>query len=274
MSLLNGSSVKAKEVLDYCMANESSELRAKVWEIVSLSGLEPNDPMFLALLLTGQMRVLLVAAPNELNRLLSEWKIESASSLSEISNAVFSVKKTQIEQADAIKEKIEAVSNKCVSDIKEAGMGTVGAIADANDETLDRVQQTKKQVEALSTKLAQLNAKFDEREHKSTKEMNAFLEWASKIAKRQETVNQQIERSVSGIGKIQRNKVWLKIAEGFWSMPVLVACFSIAIGGTWWVASTKYNHPNNVFGRRLVEENIEQINICLENEALECTFKM
>ncbi len=72
MSLLNGSAVQAREVIDFCMANESPELKAKVFEILSRSGLEPNDPMFMALLLTGQMRVLIEAAPEGLNRLLSE----------------------------------------------------------------------------------------------------------------------------------------------------------------------------------------------------------
>lgn len=62
MSLLNGSAVQAREVIDFCMANESPELKAKVFEILSRSGLEPNDPMFMALLLTGQMRVLIEAA--------------------------------------------------------------------------------------------------------------------------------------------------------------------------------------------------------------------
>ena len=274
MSLLNGSANKAREVIDFCMANESPELKAKVFEIISRSELEPNDPMFMALLLTGQMRVLIEAAPADLNRLLSEWKEESASSLSEISNAVSEVKKTQIEQAETIKENMEAVSNKCVLDIKEAGMGTVGAIADASSENYERLQRNLKQIEQLESKVAQLDAKFDEREQKSIENMNALIGWVNKTTQKQEAVNQQIALSVSGIDQIQRNKIWLRIADGFWSMPALVACMLIAMGGTWWVASTRYNHPNNVFGRRLVEENIEQINICLENEALECTFKM
>ena len=100
MSLLNG---QAREVLDYCLSSESPQMRAKVYEIINLSGLEPSDPMFLILALTGQMRVFLEAAPAELGELLSEWKSESASSLSEISSAISRVKETQQEQAEAIK---------------------------------------------------------------------------------------------------------------------------------------------------------------------------
>ncbi|HEY9772146.1 MAG TPA: DUF6753 family protein [Coleofasciculaceae cyanobacterium] len=272
MSLLNGSAVKAREVIDFCMANESPELKAKVFEIISRSGLEPNDPMFMALLLTGQMRVLIEAAPKDLNRLLSEWKEESASSLSEITEAISLVAKQQQKQAETIKENMEAVSNKCVSDIKEAGMGTVGAIADASSENFERLQHNLKQIERLESEVAELDAKIFAREQKSMKEMNAFVEWASNITKRQETVNQQIDRSISGIGKIQQNKIWLRIADGFWSFPALVAFGLILIVGTWWVASTRYNHPHNVFGRDVVDWNVDRINNCRETNNPKCTF--
>lgn len=237
MSLLNGNAVQAREVLDFCMANESPELKAKVFEIISHSGLEPDDPMFMALLLTGQMRVFLEAAPAELHRLLSEWKQESADSLSEISNAISRVKRTQIEQAEAIEESMEAVCNKCVSDIKDAGMGTVGAIAEANSETLEQIRQTKQQNEKLWEKLVQLDAKFDAREQRSAKNINALIEWVGTTTKRQERVNQQISKSLSKVEKIQQDKVWLKIAEVFWSIPALVVSGLILVVGTWWFAS-------------------------------------
>ena len=238
MSLLNGNAVKAREVIDFCMANESPELKAKVVEIISRSGLEPDDPMFMALLLTGQMRVLIEAAPLDLNRLLSEWKEESASSLSEISSAVSEVKKTQQEQAETIKGNMEAVSNQCVSDIKEAGMGTVGAISEAGSENFEQLQRNLKQIEQLKSKVTQLDAKFDEREQKSIENMNALIGWVNKTTQKQEAVNHQVDILISDVGKIKRNKVWLRIADAFWSMPALVACMLIAMGGTWWVAST------------------------------------
>ena len=244
MSLMGGSANRAREMIDFHLASDPPEFKAKVFEILNFSGLEPNDPMFLALLLTGQIRVFIEAAVEELPQLLSQWKQEMAKSLETLMSAMAEISSSQQKISEAIKDRMEAVSQKCVSDIKEAGMSTVGAIADANDETLDRVQQTKKQVENLSTKLDQLNAKFDEREQKSMKQMNAFIEWASNITKRQETVNQQIERSIFGISKIQQNKIWLRIADGFWSMPALVTSMLIIGVGTWWVASIRYNHPN------------------------------
>ena len=155
--------------------------------------------------------------------------------------------------------------------IKEAGMTSVGAIAEANGETLSQVQQTKRQIEELESKLAQLDANFNGREQKSIENMNAFVEWARNITQRQETVNQQIDRSISGIGKIEQNKIWLRIADGFWSIPALVAFGSILVVGTWWVASTRYNHPHNVFGRDVVDWNVDRINNCRETENPKCT---
>lgn len=237
MSLLNGSANKAREVIDFCMANEPGELKAKVFEIISRSELEPNDPMFMALLLTGQMRVFLEAAPEDLNRLLSEWKEESAKSLSEITEAISLVAEQQQKQAEMIEEKMGAVSQKCVSDIKEAGMSTVSAIADANNETLEQLEQTKKQIENLSAKFAKLDAKLDQREQRRIENANSVVKWANSTTQRQETVNQQVAVLTTEIAKIQRNKVWLKIADGFYSFPVLVACMLIAMGGTWWFTS-------------------------------------
>ena len=269
MSLLNGN---AREVLDFCLSSESPQIRNKVYEIINLSGLDPSDPMFLVLALTGQMRVFLEAAPAELGELLSEWKSESASSLSEIMSAISMVKETQQEQAEAIKGDLESVSQKCVSDIKEAGMASTSAIAEANQETLNQVQQTKKQNEKLFEEIKILHAEFQADRQKNLKNMNALIEWVGNTTQRQETVNEQIEHSISEIGQIQQNKVWLKIANVFWSFPALVVFGLICIGSTWWLASKRYNHPNNVFGRDIVDWNVDRINHCRETKNPKCTF--
>jgi hypothetical protein len=274
MSLLNGHNdgAKAREVLDFCLSNESPDLRAKVYEIIGRSGLDPSDPMFLVLALTGQMRVFLEAAPADLNQLLSEWKQESASSLSKIDSAISLVKQTQLEQAEAIRANMEAVSQKYIAEMKQVGMDSNSAIALANSETLEQIQQTKKQNQDLKSKLTELDAKFDAREQKSIENMNALIAWVNKTTQRQEAVNQQISRSVSGIDQIQRNKVWLKIADVFWSLPALIVGTSIAICGTWMIAYQKYNSPNTVFGRDVVNWNVDRINHCRETNNPKCTF--
>lgn len=50
--------------------------------------------MFLVLALTGQMRVLLEAAPAELSQLLTNWKETSTKSLQQIQQAITLVKST------------------------------------------------------------------------------------------------------------------------------------------------------------------------------------
>jgi hypothetical protein len=230
--------------------------------------------MFLVLALTGQMRVFLEAAPADLNQLLSEWKQESASSLFEITEAIALVKQTNLEQAEAIRANMEAVSQKYIAEMKQIGMDSTSAIAEANCETLEQIQQTKKQNEDLEFKLTKLDAKFDAREQKSIENMNALIAWVNKTTQKQEAVNQQIARSVSGIDQIQRNKIWLKIADGFWSLPALIAGISIFVGGTWMIAYQKYNSPNTVFGRNLVELNVDRINHCFKTNNPKCTFIM
>ena len=129
MSLSISREDRTKEILDLCLNSESPEMQRRVYEIIHLSGLQPSDPMFLVLALTGQMRVFLETAPSELNRLLEEWKNENAASLSEITLAVALVKETQQDLADVISQNLSDISQKCVADFKEAGMATVSAIA-------------------------------------------------------------------------------------------------------------------------------------------------
>lgn len=139
MSKLNR---KAIEVLDVCLASESPEVKAKVYQIIELSELDPTDPMFLVLALTGQMRVLLETAPEELSKLLQEWKEQSDTSLKSIQQAVTQISSTQKQQAENIKRTLEQVSLGYASEMKEVGQATVSAIAEANSETLSYAQST------------------------------------------------------------------------------------------------------------------------------------
>jgi hypothetical protein len=193
MSLLNGHNdgAKAKEVLDFCLSNESPELRAKVYEIIGRSGLDPSEPMFLVLALTGQMRVFLEAAPADLNQLLSEWKQESASSLFEITSAIAKLKQTNLEQAEAIRSNMEAVSQKYIASMKQVGMDSTSAIADAHSENWSQAQRTQRQNEELfeSIKILRAEAKADRQEY--VENMNALIAWVNKTTQKQEAVNQE-----------------------------------------------------------------------------------
>lgn len=272
MSLLNGSAVKAREVIDFCMANESPELKAKVFEILSRSGLEPDDPMFMALLLTGQMRVFLEAAPQELHRLLSEWKLESASSLSEISSVVSEVKKTQVEQAEAIRENMEAVSNKCVSDIKEAGMGTVGAIADASSENFERLQENKEQLEGVLEAFSTLQAEVKADTEVNVENMNALIGWVNKTTNEFKLTNQQTIDSYSELKKLQQNTFWFKSISWYFPLMALfiVGGFSFLAGS--WLMSQKYNTFEERYGRNIFNWNKDRLIKCQNDDNPKCTF--
>jgi hypothetical protein len=255
MSLLDGNDgdgVKAREVLDFCLSNESPELKGKVYEIIGRSGLDPSDPMFLVLALTGQMRVFLEAAPQELNLLLEKWKNQSASSLLEITEAIAKIKQTQQEQAEAIRENMEAVSLGYVTEIKKAGMATTSAIADANSETLEQVQQTKQQSEQLLKKLTALKVNLDADEQQSLKSKRAFVEWLGKITGELNEIRQKLDISHSAIERLQLQTFWLKWAE--WLSPLLAL---IIVGGAGllaggWLTYQNYNTDIDKLGQNII----------------------
>ena len=274
MGLLNGNgsdSAKAKEVLDFCLSAESPQFQAKVYEIIGRSGLEPNDPMFLVLALTGQMRVFLEAAPEELNQLLSEWKEESASSLSKIDSAISLVKQTQLEQAEAIRSNMEAVSQKYIASMKQVGMDSTSAIAEANGETLEQVQQTKRQNEELieEVKVLRAEALADKQSH--IESMNALIGWVNKTTNEFKLTHQQIDASYSALQKLQRKTLWLKFADWYSPLSALVivgvACF--LFGGL--LTFQKYNTEIEQFGRNIVSWNIDRIAHCQETNNPKCT---
>jgi hypothetical protein len=62
-----------------------------------------------------------------------------------------------------------------------------------------------------------------------------------------------------------------KNSRRFWSLPALLALGLIWSGGTWMIASQRYNHPNNIFGREMVDWNIDRINHCYDTNNPKCT---
>jgi len=272
MSLLNGGANRAREMIDFHMASEPPEFKAKVFEILNFSGLEPNDPMFLALLLTGQIRVFLEAAIEELPRLLSEWKQEMAESFSKLKSAMAEISEKSLEQVEAIKENMEAVSQKCVSDIKEAGMSTVGAIADASNETLEQVQETKKQNEELSQTLTTLQAEAKADREKNIENMNALIGWVNKTTNEFKLTNQQTQGSYSELRKLQQKTFWFKSIS--WYFP-LMALFIMGASGFLaggWLSSLKYNTFEEQYGRNIFNWNKDRLIKCENDDNPKCTF--
>lgn len=228
MSLSISREDRAKEVLDLCLSSESPEMQRRVYEIIHLSGLQPSDPLFLVLALTGQMRVFLEAAPLELNRLLNDWKEESTASLSELSKAVALVKQMHSEQAEIVSHDLTRISQKCVADFREAGMTTVGAIADANNETLEQVKQFKKQNEELLKKIEILHAEVKKDKSETLANKKAFAEFVGKTTSDLSLTQKQVSNSYSELKKLQNKTLWLKWAD--WFAPLSAFAITLGVG--------------------------------------------
>ena len=272
MSGLNGRSERARVALESYLSLESPEMRSKVYEIIHLSGLEPDDPMFLVLALTGQMRVFLEAAPEDLGRLLAEWKRESANSLSEVMSAIALVKDTQQKQANAFKENLSEVSQQCVSDFKEVGMDTVGAIADANSETLERLRETSRQNEELLESVKMLRTQVTTEREKSQSGMNDLIGWVNQATLEFKKTQQQVKSSHTELKTLQQKTLWLKFSN--WYLPLLAL---VIVGGTGflsgsWIVTQKYNGPVERFGRNVVDWNLSRISNCQKTDNPKCTF--
>ena len=244
MSRLNG---KTKEVLDACLSNESPEVKAKVYEIINVSGLEADDPMFLILALTGQMRVFLEAAPTELSKLLADWKQRSADSLEEITNAISRVKETQLQQAQTFAENLEQVSNQCVADIKEAGMAATSAIAEANSETLASAKSACDETRNLKQEISRLHAGVERNRQQNEVVSQAFLGKTSETINGLDNAIVQINRLGVAIQRLQKSTVQMKMAD--WFIPFVGLCMTLSIGSTmgWLIAFKQYHVPNSVF---------------------------
>lgn len=272
MSRLNGKSDRARSALERYLSLESPTMRSKVYEIIHLSGLEPDDPMFLVLALTGQMRVFLEAAPMELGQLLAEWKFQNASSLSEIMSAISLVKQTQLEQASLIKENMEAQRIKCISDIKEAGMTTVSAIAEANQETLEQIRETKKQNEELleEIKILRAEALADKQSH--IENMNALTSWVNKTTNEFKLTHKQIDASHSELKKLQLKTFWLKLADWYSPLSALTIVGGAGLIAGGWLTFQKYNGSVERFGRNITDWNLDRIVKCQNDKNPKCTI--
>ena len=269
MSRLNG---KASEVLDAILSSESPEVRAKVYEIINVSGLEADDPMFLILALTGQMRVFLEAAPAELSKLLTEWKTQNARSLSEIIDAIERIKETQQQQADSIKKNLEIVSDRCVSDIKEAGMAATSAIAEANSETLAQAKNARTETEQLKEEIKALRAVVEADRQTNEVVLKHLLEQTGQNIKELKQAGREVNRSGAAIKKLQQDTIWIKLADWISPLWALLIAGLIGFGVSWRLMSIKYNSTINVLGREIMGWNLDRLIKCRNDKNPKCTF--
>jgi uncharacterized protein YhaN len=81
-------SKEAEQIIDRCLSQESSEFKNKVVEILAKCEIQSNDPLFLVLLHTGQLRVFLEKAPQEIKGALNEWRKCNEAVITELTNTI------------------------------------------------------------------------------------------------------------------------------------------------------------------------------------------
>ena len=273
MSRFNGNgNKKISEVLDACLSSESPEIKAKVYEIISVSGLDADDPLFLILALTGQMRVFLEAAPAELSKLLADCQESNAQGLEDIYNAISLIQESQQQQADSIAQKIEKVSNKYVSDIKKAGSAATSAIADANSETLAKAIDARDEMRRLKQEIQDMYARVLAAQQHNQNFVEVLSERAAQTIASLDYATTQIDSSHERIHKLTVNSIWARLND--WLSPAVVLAFWGAIFMLFGMHLSEYLYPRSVklSGRELMEWNLARLIKCQKDKNPKCTF--
>ena len=198
---------KAEEILDFCLRDESVEMKTKVYEILSLSEIKVNDPMFLVLALTGQMRVLFETAPAELKQLLDEWKFQSSETITELLEIISQVKIDQKKQVETIQESIEKINLKGVNSIKAINKSLVAEILSTNTEI---TLEAKKLIDELTHLHSQI--KSDRKDN--IKLMESLIQGIGKTYQDLDRINLEIQDSISNLEKVRTytSKKWIASA--------------------------------------------------------------
>ncbi len=239
---------------------------------MEISELDLSDPMFLVLALTGQMRVLLEAAPADLSKLLTNWKETLASSIQQIQVAVTQVKATQQQQADSIRQTLEIVANNYVDDIKEAGMATTSAIASANSETLSQARLAALRAIELKDEVVTLRTSVESDRKTNEDVLKVLLQRLGQTSGGLSTAIGQINEANAALRRLQQNTVWIKMADWFSPLAALAIVALVGFGSGIWVTWLKYNDSTNSLGRDLVEWNRERIIKCADDKNPKCTL--
>jgi len=96
---LSGEKSVNKSRLDAALEGYGDEFKGKVLDIVTKTGLEPDDPLFLVLAATGRLEVLLEDAPDTLGQLFKNWSRELARNLELVESATVERQKAAIAKA-------------------------------------------------------------------------------------------------------------------------------------------------------------------------------
>lgn len=263
MSRLNG---QAKAVLDACLSAESPEVRAKVYQIIDVSGLDPSDPMFLILALTGQMRVLLEAARADLSKLLNDWKEQSIRSLQLLQQALEQVSATRQQEAETLRLNLERVGNSCVEDIKKAGMAATSAIAQANEEVLNQSRETLREAIQLKDSLIALRASVESDRKTNENVLKGLLGRVGQTTTKLDTSIQLLGASHTAIEKIQLRMSFLKEAE--WFSPLTALGIAAVVGAMLWAWGMHVYWGSSEKYLPVIKQNLAAFEKCFDEQGL------
>lgn len=197
---------EAEEILDYCLKNESPEFKVRVYEVLSKSGIQTNDPMFLVLALTGQIRVLLEIAPSELRELLNTWRSVLDQSMSELNSIIVEVKEAQQQQIKSIQQGIEEINLKNVHDIRNLHQSLVTYILESNSSIESKIQTSFKEIAEVTSRLEDINTQIENDRNNNIKVIKSLVEGMTKTTKELELANSLITSSVITLDKLKLSK--------------------------------------------------------------------
>ena len=268
------------DTIHSCLASESPEIREKVIRIVENSGLDASDPLFLILALTGQMRVFLETAPEDLQKLLFEWKQQSSESLKQLQLAMLKVETTQQQQASAAKKVLEQVTSDYVANLKRVGSATTSAIANSNNETVNQAQRATVGAEKLKDSVMALRSDVQEDKEILIEGMKLLMERVNDSAGGINTATEQINRAINDakhlrndIHRLQKTTEWIRFGDWFWPLFMLFVMLTVGFGSGVWLTRFMYNdNPSNVLGRNLADWNLSRILKCQKDKNPKCTI--
>ena len=266
--------VDVEEVLRLSLATDDPQIHAKVYQIIERSGVDPSDPMFLVLALTGQIKAFLETAMVDLRQLLSEWKQQNFQSLSEIQRATDDYHQNYDNQVEAFLEGLRDATEDYADQIKQVGMATVSAISEANSETLTLVMNLQSETKQLLDQTNSLRHNIESDRQKYNDSITAVAEQFKQITNELKQANLHFKSSTIEIKKFQQQVSWQRQHQ--WLSPlfalVVVGILGAISGG--WLTARFYNSPIQKIGRHIAEANQQQIAKCLERKQRECLLNL
>ena len=187
MSLL--SNQKAEEIIELCLSKESSEHKRRVVEILALSGIEPNDPLFLALLSTGSLRVFFEQALTELKKAI----VEIDNSTQEVEAVREQTRNSLIEANSRLLEQLFVEREEFLS-----------TLIDSNKKATVEIQESLKELKVIRSEIIELNTLISRERAEHIRVMKSLIDGLAKTTS-------ELERASSRIKTVQHKKQFFSL---------------------------------------------------------------